>query len=402
MHNGRHNHKVAVYHHSHAQATRLTEEQLQQTKQFRKSHVPHRNILRFFREQDVCCAVSAQKIYNVVAKIKNNRMQGRNTVEEVLYISAQRGYTVFYRNHEKSNVLSDIIIAHPTSIAMIRTWPYVLIMDTTYKTNKYIDQNVLAKLTEMVKDEEVAQRLWTSQVLHFGVETTNRTESEHSVLRLWLSTYHGDLDTVFLNINSLIEGQIAEIKYSLEISKLKEKFFEKSNAILKNISNKINHLALKKIWLEIKKARGMVEDSGKIGADIPDVHERDMDSEMRNLPSMLEEISMGPISKVPKVRRLIKGVICPVLPEDSCPPLTNLPETTVMKGQQKTNSIKRDKPHWEYMSIAHSKMGKSSGSGSRSGPSPRGRSRPPRCGRGRGRGRNSGRSSLSSVVNPDA
>ncbi|KAI5680809.1 hypothetical protein M9H77_02036 [Catharanthus roseus] len=64
-------------------------------------------------------------------------MQGQNTVKEVLYLSAQWGYTVFYRNAEDNNVLSDIIVAHPTSIAIIRTWPYVLIMDTTYKTNKY-------------------------------------------------------------------------------------------------------------------------------------------------------------------------------------------------------------------------------------------------------------------------
>ncbi|KAI5673797.1 hypothetical protein M9H77_14161 [Catharanthus roseus] len=84
VHNGRHNHKIAIYHHIHAQAARLTEKQLQHTEQFRKSYVPPRNILRFFREQDVGCVVSAQKIYNVVAKIKKNRMQGRNTVEEVL------------------------------------------------------------------------------------------------------------------------------------------------------------------------------------------------------------------------------------------------------------------------------------------------------------------------------
>ncbi|KAI5680593.1 hypothetical protein M9H77_01820 [Catharanthus roseus] len=134
--NERHNHKVVVYNHGHAQAARLTEEQLQQTKQFRKSHVPPRNILRFPREQDVGCAVSAQKIYNLVAKIKRNRMQGRNTVEEVLCLSAQKGYSVFHRNREESNVLSYIVVAHPSSIAIIRTWPYVLIMDTTYKTNK--------------------------------------------------------------------------------------------------------------------------------------------------------------------------------------------------------------------------------------------------------------------------
>ncbi|KAI5662406.1 hypothetical protein M9H77_21729 [Catharanthus roseus] len=206
IHNGRHNHKVVVYSHGYAQATRLSEEQLQQTEQFRKSHVPPRNILGFFREQDVGCAVSAKKIYNVVAKIKRNQMQGRNTVEEVLCLSAERGYTVFHRNREDSNVLSDIVVAHPASIAMIRTWPYVLIMDTTYKMNK----------------------VWISQVLHFGVETTNRAESEHSLLKLWLSTCHGDLDTMFLNIDSLIQDQIAEIKYTLEISKLKRE--EESSA----------------------------------------------------------------------------------------------------------------------------------------------------------------------------
>ncbi|KAI5658996.1 hypothetical protein M9H77_27789 [Catharanthus roseus] len=132
VHNERHNHKITVYNHGHAQSARFTEEQLQQTEQFRKSHVPPCNILRFFREQVIGCAVSSQKIYNVVAKIKRNRMQGRNTVEKVLRLGTERGYTIFHINREDNNVLSDIIIAHPTSIAMIRTWPYVLIMDTTY------------------------------------------------------------------------------------------------------------------------------------------------------------------------------------------------------------------------------------------------------------------------------
>ncbi|KAI5663731.1 hypothetical protein M9H77_23054 [Catharanthus roseus] len=85
-------------------------------------------------------------------------------------------------------------------------------------------------------------------------------------------------------------------------------------------------------------------------------------------------------------------------------------ETVVTKGRRKTNSTKRDKSHWEYVSIAHRKIGKSSGlgsgsvsgSGSGSNPRPRGRGRPPRSGRSRGRGRSVGRSSLSTVVSPDS
>ncbi|KAI5647838.1 hypothetical protein M9H77_33843 [Catharanthus roseus] len=169
-----------------------------------------------------------------------------------------------------ATVLSDIVVAHPTSIAMIRTWSYVLIMDVTYKTNK----------------------VCTSQVLHFGVETMNRAESEHSVLKLWLSTCYEEDVVIF--------------------------------------------------WRKLE-----------IRSDILEEHHRDMKSEIRDLTSLLQEISTGPISNVWEVRRLIKGVIHLVLPDDPCQPLS-----TPQRPQR---------------------IGKSSGLGSRFGsrsgsnPSPRGR-----------------------------
>ncbi|KAI5649553.1 hypothetical protein M9H77_35558 [Catharanthus roseus] len=169
IHDGRHNHAIA-----------------EQTEQFRKSNVPP--LLRFFREQNVGCAVRAQKIYNVVVKIKKNRMQGQNTAEVVLCLSAQRG----------GNVLSDIVVAHPTSIEMMRMWLYIKhlyfsnamstknqqhvndhelkviitnresglmpVIDDVFSTayhmlcRRHIGQNVLAKLTELTKDEEIASR----------------------------------------------------------------------------------------------------------------------------------------------------------------------------------------------------------------------------------------------------
>ncbi|KAI5668526.1 hypothetical protein M9H77_18379 [Catharanthus roseus] len=397
VHNGRHNHKLAVYNHGHAQAARLMEEQLQKTKQFRKSHVPPRNILRFLREQDVGCTVSAHKIYNVVAKIKRNRMQGRNTVEEVLCLSAQRGYTVFHRNREESNYLV-ILSLHTqhrlqllerghmynmplleavgmTPIGKNFTVATVFMCNEQATTYRWIlqqikhlyfayamsnGQGLIINEGEPLVEKQADFlhylfstwlnpfthkfcRVWTSQVLHFGVETTNRAESEYSVLKVWLSMCHGDLDTVFLNIDSLIQGQIAEIKYTLEISKLKEKYGAKSNAILKNLSNKFSHLALKKIMDELKKAREMVEEPG---------------------------------SNCLHYLRKSHGLPC------AC------------------ELVHRDKSHWEYFSVAHRNIGKPSGlsSGSRSGldsgsgPSPRGRDRPPCSGRGRGRG----------LVNPDA
>ncbi|KAI5675619.1 hypothetical protein M9H77_06569 [Catharanthus roseus] len=88
----------------------------------------------------------------------------------------------------------------------------------------------------------------------------------------------------------------------------------------------------------------------------------------------------------------------------------NPSEAAVTKGRRKANSTKRDKSHWEYVSIAHRKIGKSSdsssgsgsGSGSGSDSNPRGRGRPLCSSRSRGRVRSSGRSSLSTVVSPDS
>ncbi|KAI5652755.1 hypothetical protein M9H77_29942 [Catharanthus roseus] len=65
--------------------------------------------------------------------------------------------------------------------------------------------------------------------------------------------------------------------------------------------------------------------------------------------------------------RLAKGVLNLVLPEDPGVTLTSPPKLAFTKGRKKTNSTKRDKSHWEHMSIAHRKIQKSSGSGSGTG-----------------------------------
>ncbi|KAI5682279.1 hypothetical protein M9H77_03507 [Catharanthus roseus] len=177
VHDGRHNHAIGVYTHGHAQVAKLTEEQLIQIVQFRKSH-------EYLRKLDAL----------------KTKWKSRSDVLHYLF----------------NNWLNPF--AH-----------------------KFV-------------------RCWTKSHMHFGVETTNWAESEHSVLKLWLSTCHGDLDTVFFNIDSLIEGQIAYIKASLEFSKTKEKNNTKSNHIFYIVSNKSSHLALKKIWSEIPRAVGIYDD----------------------------------------------------------------------------------------------------------------------------------------------
>ncbi|KAI5657159.1 hypothetical protein M9H77_25952 [Catharanthus roseus] len=91
VHEGRHNHAIGVYTHGHAQAAKLTEEQLIQIEKFRKTHVPP----------------LPRKYITSLRTLRRIRCRGET------------------RNREDSNMLNDIVVTHPTSIEMLRTWPYV-------------------------------------------------------------------------------------------------------------------------------------------------------------------------------------------------------------------------------------------------------------------------------------
>ncbi|KAI5666714.1 hypothetical protein M9H77_16567 [Catharanthus roseus] len=206
VHDGRHNHVIGVYTHGHAQAAKLTEEQLIQIERFRKSHVPSRNTLRFFREQNVGCAFR----YNMPL------------LEVIRMTSTDREYGLM-------PVIGEVF---STAYNML--------------CRRYINQNVLAKLTELTKNEEVASR----------------------------------------------------------------------------------HLAFKKIWSEITRAAGIYDD---------------------------------PKNKCEHYFRTSHGLpcACELITRSRCD-IDITSEVAVTKGRKKTNSTKRDKSHWEYVSIAHRKIQKSS------------------------------------------
>ncbi|KAI5662279.1 hypothetical protein M9H77_21602 [Catharanthus roseus] len=232
---------------------------------------------------DVC---SAQKIYDIVAKIKRNRMQGRNMVEEVLCLSAQRGYTVFHRNREESNVLT---------VGMTPT-----------------GKNFTVATTFMCNEQATTYRWVLQQIKHLYC-TSAKSNGQSSIIN--------EGEPLGLNISSVA-------------------FWGRDNK---------PHLALKKIMNELKKAREMDEEPGsnclhylrksyglpcacelvhgcqylipileedvdiflrklEIGSNIPEEHDRYMDFEMHDLTSLIQEISTGPICKVQEVRRLIKDV----------------------------------------------------------------------------------------------
>ncbi|KAI5680538.1 hypothetical protein M9H77_01765 [Catharanthus roseus] len=128
---------------------------------------------------------------------------------------------------------------------------------------RYIDQNVLAKLTELIKDEEVASRFING--------------SWHKLL-----------------------NEIDEQEYLRKLDVLKTKWQKRPDFLHYLFTTWLDPLAHKfvRVWKSQEK-------------------DMDMDSEIRPLTDLLHQISIGLISKVREMPCLMKRVLSPVFPEDS-------------------------------------------------------------------------------------
>ncbi|XP_074318896.1 uncharacterized protein LOC141655731 [Silene latifolia] len=72
-------------------------------------------------------------------------MGERNTAQQMLALAVAAKYVHFYEiDSEESKALTHIFMAHPEAIKLFRAYPYVVLMDSTYKTNIY--QNPLIEM----------------------------------------------------------------------------------------------------------------------------------------------------------------------------------------------------------------------------------------------------------------
>ncbi|KAI5678142.1 hypothetical protein M9H77_09092 [Catharanthus roseus] len=107
--------------------------------------------------------VPAQKIYNVIAKIKRNMI-------------VQLGYTVFYRNCDDNNIPSDIVVAYTTSIQMMRTYnmPLLEVVGMT-STGK----NFTVATTFMRNEQTTTYRWVLQQIKHLYFSSAMSTKSNY-------------------------------------------------------------------------------------------------------------------------------------------------------------------------------------------------------------------------------
>ena len=120
-----------MYKDGHVRANRLTVD----IRQLRATDIQPAFIMTSIRQNFPSFFASMNQIYNVKQSIRREKMEGRILLQHCLYMTIEHNHVV-WTNLNSEGQLSRLLIANRTSIQMICMWPYIVLIDTTYQTNK--------------------------------------------------------------------------------------------------------------------------------------------------------------------------------------------------------------------------------------------------------------------------
>lgn len=135
--NGEHNHQPAMFMEGHEFVKRLTKDECRLVAEMTDNNVPPRDILSTLKGRNEHNVSIITNIYNERYKHRSEKRAGRSQMQVVFEILHAKGYTYLYRTDDTTNELEDLFFVHPTSLKIWHAFPQVLMMDATYKTNKY-------------------------------------------------------------------------------------------------------------------------------------------------------------------------------------------------------------------------------------------------------------------------
>src|SRR3954464_13395214 len=134
---GIHNHALDVKLHGHPMACRLSREERNVISDLTIVKVAPRNILADLKRKKPDSISNIKQIYNERHNLKVLNMGPRSEMQQLLKLLGDNNYVSSFRTSEDKVTVHDIFCTHPESIKLFNTFPTVLVMDSTYKTNKY-------------------------------------------------------------------------------------------------------------------------------------------------------------------------------------------------------------------------------------------------------------------------
>ncbi|XP_060969793.1 protein FAR1-RELATED SEQUENCE 6-like [Cannabis sativa] len=134
---GFHNHSIAKHLEGHSFAGRLTLEETKILVDMSKCNIMPREILAVIKEKNKCNVSTIRTIYNARQKHRIREKAGRSQMQQLMRKLSEHNYIEWHRYEKDTNTVRDIFWAHPFGVDLLHIFPHVLVMDCTYKTNRY-------------------------------------------------------------------------------------------------------------------------------------------------------------------------------------------------------------------------------------------------------------------------
>lgn len=102
-----------------------------------KHMVKPRTILLTLIDHKKESCTTIKQVYNVRQQYRRSERGPRTEIQHLMQLMVRDQYVYYYRKVDDSDVVRDILWTHPDAIALLKTFHIVLLIDSTYKTNKY-------------------------------------------------------------------------------------------------------------------------------------------------------------------------------------------------------------------------------------------------------------------------
>ena len=134
---GLHNHERAETLVGHAYPGRLTIEEKSLVEDMTKNMVKPKNILLTLKDHNQGNLTTIKHIYNVRQAYRASQKGPRTELQHLMKLLERDKYVHWHRRLDTSDIVKDIFWAHPDAIKLLNLFHIVLVLDSTYKTNKY-------------------------------------------------------------------------------------------------------------------------------------------------------------------------------------------------------------------------------------------------------------------------
>ncbi|GAB2296019.1 hypothetical protein Dimus_038397 [Dionaea muscipula] len=132
-----HNHPLGVYDQWHDSSAKLNKEELAKVAQMSSSNMKTKQILQQLKMDNPDNVSTGRHVENTLQKIKREKMENLTSIQYFLRLLKDHDYYRYTRKELGTNSLRDVFFAHPTTTDLLCLFGYVLVMDTTYKTNMF-------------------------------------------------------------------------------------------------------------------------------------------------------------------------------------------------------------------------------------------------------------------------